>query len=69
MRAVDIIMKKRDGGALTAEEIKFLVDGYVAGTIPEYQISAWLMAVFFQGMTPHETAEPDKRNDSLRRYH
>ena len=69
MRAVDIIMKKRGNFALSsdgsrsvatdtrlsAEEIKFLVQGYVAGTIPEYQISAFLMAVYFNGMTFEET--------------
>lgn len=55
MRAVDIIMKKRDGKELNSEEIEFLIGGYVAGSIPDYQISAWAMAVFFQGMTPAET--------------
>lgn len=69
MRAVDIIMKKRgnfassDDGSrklatdttLSAEEIKFLVQGYVEGSIPEYQISAFLMAVYFNGMTFEET--------------
>ena len=56
MRAVDIIAKKRDGGELSPEEISFLIDGYVAGKIPDYQVSAWAMAVFFKGMTPEETA-------------
>lgn len=68
MRAVDIIMKKRGNFAssddgrklatdttLSAEEIKFLVQGYVEGSIPEYQISAFLMAVYFNGMTFEET--------------
>ena len=55
MRAADIIMKKRDGGELTEAEIQFLISGYVQGDIPDYQVSAWLMAVFFQGMTPSET--------------
>ncbi|WP_304221367.1 thymidine phosphorylase [Gracilinema caldarium] len=55
MRAVDIIMKKRSGQELTRDEIEFLIGGYVAGTIPDYQVSAWAMAVFFQGMTPAET--------------
>ncbi|MEI7024626.1 pyrimidine-nucleoside phosphorylase [Paenibacillus sp. y28] len=57
MRTVDLIQKKRDGGELTAEEISFLIQGYAEGRIPDYQIAAWSMAVFFQGMTARETAE------------
>lgn len=57
MRAVDIIMKKRDGGELSRDEIAAIVDGYVSGDIPEYQVSAWLMAVFFKGMSFRETAD------------
>jgi pyrimidine-nucleoside phosphorylase len=56
MRAVDVIMKKRDGGALSREEIRFFVDGVTAGTLPEYQTSALLMAVLLRGMTAEETA-------------
>jgi pyrimidine-nucleoside phosphorylase len=56
MRAVDIIMNKRAGKELSREEIAFLIGGYTAGEIPDYQISAWAMAVFFQGMSPAETA-------------
>ncbi|MDR1178557.1 MAG: thymidine phosphorylase, partial [Spirochaetaceae bacterium] len=56
MRAVDIIMKKRSGGELSEEELRFLISGYVAGSIPDYQVSAWAMAVFFKGMTSRETA-------------
>ena len=56
MRAVDIIMKKRDGKELAKAELEFLINSYVAGKIPDYQISAWAMAVFFNGMTPVETA-------------
>ncbi|MCL2602181.1 MAG: thymidine phosphorylase [Treponema sp.] len=56
MRAVDIVAKKRDGGELSREEIAFLISGYVAGEIPDYQVSAWAMAVFFRGMTAGETA-------------
>jgi pyrimidine-nucleoside phosphorylase len=56
MRAVDVIMKKRAGEELTREEIEFLIGGYVAGQIPDYQVSAWAMAVFFKGMTSRETA-------------
>ena len=54
MRMVDIIKKKRDGNCLTKDEIKFLVDGYVSGDIPEYQMSAFLMAVYFKGMVNDE---------------
>lgn len=57
MRAYDLIQRKRDGGALTADELAFLLDGFVAGRIPDYQMSAFLMAVFFRGMSPRETAE------------
>jgi pyrimidine-nucleoside phosphorylase len=56
MRAVDLIMKKREGLALSAQEIGFLVSGAVSGAIPDYQVSAWLMAVFFRGMGSAETA-------------
>lgn len=57
MRAVDIIEKKRDGGTLTKAEIEFFIAGYTRGEIPDYQASAWAMAVLFQGMTPRETAQ------------
>ncbi|MDP4126706.1 MAG: pyrimidine-nucleoside phosphorylase [Bacillota bacterium] len=57
MRAVDLIEKKRDGEALSREEIRFIIDGYVRGDIPDYQMSAWAMAVYFRGMTSEETAE------------
>ena len=56
MRALDLIIKKRNGLTLTQEELAFLITGYVNNQIPEYQISAWLMAVYFQGMTPEETS-------------
>ncbi|MDR0707948.1 MAG: thymidine phosphorylase [Treponema sp.] len=56
MRAVDIIARKRDGGILSREEIACLINGYVAGEIPDYQMSAWAMAVFFAGMNAEETA-------------
>ena len=45
-RMVDLIIKKRDGLSLTEDEIKFIIDGYVAGDIPDYQVSALLMAIF-----------------------
>jgi len=57
MRAVDLIQKKRDGQELTAAEIKWLVEGYVAGTIPDYQMSAFAMAVYFKGMTTREISD------------
>lgn len=57
MRAVDLIQKKRDGQELTAAEIKWLVEGYVAGTVPDYQMSAFAMAVYFKGMTTHEISD------------
>ncbi|MBS4179404.1 pyrimidine-nucleoside phosphorylase [Lederbergia citrea] len=57
MRMVDMIEKKRDGHELTKEEIAFVIKGYTDGTIPDYQMSAFQMAVYFQGMTAEETAE------------
>ena len=55
MRAYDIIKKKRDGNALSKEEILFMLGGLVSGDIPDYQISAWLMAIYFNGMNEAET--------------
>lgn len=55
MRAVDLIEKKRDGGELAPSEIGWLVAEYVAGRVPDYQMSAFLMAVYFRGMTEAET--------------
>lgn len=57
MRAVDIIARKRDGVELTSDEIKYFVEGYTRGDIPDYQASAWCMAVVLNGMTgPEATA-------------
>ena len=55
-RAIDVIRKKRDGVELTRHEIEALVNAYTAGDIPDYQVSAWLMAVVLRGMTRPETA-------------
>lgn len=63
MKATDIIIKKRGsasephGNTLSRQEISFLIENYVAGNIPDYQMSAWLMAVYFNGMTFEETAD------------
>ncbi len=57
MRMVDLITTKRNGGALSGAEIKYIIDGYVTGSIPDYQMSAWMMAVLFKGMTEEETAD------------
>ena len=56
MRAVDIIRKKRDAGELAREEIDFLVQGATSGTIPDYQLAAWLMTVIWRGMSGGELA-------------
>ena len=56
MNALDIIVKKRDGAELTPAEIRFFVEGFVRGEIPDYQVAAWAMAVYFRGMTDVETA-------------
>ena len=56
MNFVDSIIKKRDGGKLTKEEIAFFVKGVTDGTLPDYQISALLMAIFLKGMDTEETA-------------
>ena len=57
MRAVDIIVKKRNRLELTAGEIEFFIDGFSKGEIPDYQASAFAMAVLLNGMTPAETTE------------
>src|SRR5215472_16770554 len=56
MRTVDLIHRKRDGEELSPEEIAALVDGYTRNEIPDYHMSAWLMAVFFSGMTDREVS-------------
>lgn len=57
MRAYDVILKKRQGEALSTEEIAWFIDGFVKGDIPDYQVAAWLMAVYFRGMDARETAD------------
>jgi pyrimidine-nucleoside phosphorylase len=56
MRTVDLIHRKRDGEELSVKEIAFLIDGYTSGAIPDYQMSAFLMAVFYSGMTDREVS-------------
>lgn len=55
MRMYDLIMKKRNGGELTKEEIYFMIEGYTKGEIPDYQMSAMMMAIYFMKMTEQET--------------
>lgn len=55
-RIIDLIRRKRDGGALSSDEISYIVDAYTAGSIPDYQVAAWLMAVVLRGMTREELA-------------
>jgi len=55
MRAVDVVLRKREGGELSREELEWFVSGHARGTIPDYQAAALLMAVFFRGMSPAET--------------
>ena len=57
MRMVDIIEKKRNGEELLTEEIRFFVEGYTNGKIPDYQASALCMAIYFQDMTDRERAD------------
>ncbi len=57
MNMYDLILKKKRGGELTTEEIEFMITGYTKGVIPDYQMSAMMMAICFQGMTPEETKD------------
>lgn len=57
MRMVDLIEKKRDGGVLSTDEINYIIKGYTNGSIPDYQMSAFTMAVYFRGMTEKEMAD------------
>ena len=60
MRMYDLITKKKHGGTLTDEEIQFMISGYVSGEIPDYQMSAMTMAIWFNGMNDHEITELTK---------
>ena len=57
MRIYDLIKKKRDGGEHSKEELRYIIDAYVGDEIPDYQIAAWLMAVYFRGMSKEETLD------------
>ena len=57
MRAIDIIIKKREKGELSGDELKYFVDGFTRGEIPDYQVSAWAMAVLLNGMRPREIVD------------
>lgn len=57
MRMVDLIEKKRDGKELSTEEINFIIQGYTQGEIPDYQVSALAMSIFFKDMTERERAD------------
>ena len=57
MRVYDLIAKKRDGGTHSREELEQIVNGYVSGEVTDYQMAAWMMAVYLRGMTDEETAE------------
>lgn len=57
MRMYDLIMKKRDGSELNTEEISYMIQGFTQGEIPDYQMSAMMMAIYFKGMTPKETVD------------
>ena len=57
MTMYDLILKKKRGGELTKDEIEYMISGYTKGSIPDYQMSAMMMAICFQGMTPQETKD------------
>lgn len=57
MRMYDLILKKRNGGELSTEEINFFIESYTKGNIPDYQVSALLMAIYFQKMNKRETSD------------
>ena len=65
MRAVDVIIKKRGGRALTPDEIRFVIDGAAKGAIPDYQTSALLMAILLRGMNAWITSSLDCVNSGI----
>ena len=69
MTANELIRKKRDGDSLSSAELQFMIGGYVKGVIPEYQMSAFLMATYFRGMSSEETLEFTRLMLQLRRCH
>ena len=66
MNVYEIIKKKRDGLELSGEEINFLVSGFVKGRIPDYQMSAFLMAVYYRSMNIRECCDPDQGHGTIR---
>ena len=66
MRMYDLILKKRNNEELSTEEINFIIDNYTKGNIPDYQMSAMLMAIYFQKMNRRETADLTMAYGSLR---
>ena len=62
MRIYDLIAKKRDGGTHTREELEAIVNGFVSGEVADYQMAAWMMAVYLRGMTNEETDGPQRRD-------
>ena len=55
MRMYDLILKKKQGGELSTDEIRYMIEGFTEGSIPDYQMSAMMMAIYFQGMSEEET--------------
>ena len=68
MNAIDLIIQKRSGGALSREEISFLVKGYTDGSIPDYQMAAFMMASFLQGLSESEMVSQNHVHISLSEY-
>ena len=68
MRIYDLIAKKRDGGTHSREELEAIVNGFVSGEVADYQMAAWMMAVYLRGMTDEETAE-DRKSTRLNSSH